>query len=124
MTLLRRAVALLAAVVLGSFVLAAPAVAAPPPSCTNFSVCTYVNIGYRTNQGYELIPVRTGGTCEQTFYQNSISGVYNNSGRSIRLYKNDNCSGESMVFYNGTGHHQFSVRYPTWENDIESLKFL
>jgi hypothetical protein len=123
----RRTVTTAAAVVLVTGAALAPstaAQAAPPSSCTNSSVCGYVNSGYRTDQGYELIPVQPAGTCEGMSFPNAWSGLFNNSGRSIRLYKNSGCSGEYITFANGDGHAQFSVAHPTYENNSESFKFM
>lgn len=105
---------------------ATPAIKGPvPPSCTDLSVCGYVNTGYATNQGYELIPTGPSGHCEVVSLRNAWSGVFNNSGRTIRMFRNTSCSGSDYKqFDNGGGHAQFSVRFgPTWDNSVDAIQF-
>jgi hypothetical protein len=104
-----------------------PAVAAAAPSsCTAVSVCGYVNVQYQTNQGYELDPVRAAGTCVVVSFRNAWSGVYNNSGRNIRLFKNTACSGtDYKTINNGSGKYQFSIQLgPTWDNSVDAYQFI
>jgi hypothetical protein len=115
---------------LGLFVVAVtPAQAStadtPPSSCAAASVCGYVNTGYQTNQGYEYIPL-AGATCQVVAYRNAWSGVFNNSGRTIRLFKNTGCTGtDYKTIANGTGKYQFSVQLgPTWDNSVDAVKFV
>lgn len=96
----------------------------PPSSCASVSVCMYVNISFRTDQGYEIAPSRPAGTCEQTAFGNSISSLWNSSGRTVRFYKSTGCTGDYLTYYNGTGHQQLSVSHPTFENRINSYKFI
>lgn len=126
----RRSAALSTAIILATgmaLISATPAQAAgPPDSCTSQSVCGYVNTGFRTNQGYELIPAQNPGVCIVVAFRNAWSGVYNNSGQTIRLFKNTSCSGtDYKQFTNGTGHHQLSVRFPLqgWDNSIDAVQF-
>lgn len=110
----------------GFTVAASPASAeAPPDSCTLFSVCGYVNTQYRTDQGYELIPERDPGTCVVVAHRNAWSGMFNNSGRTVRMFRNTSCSGtDYKTFVNGYGVHQFSVRFgPTWDNSVDAIQF-
>jgi hypothetical protein len=96
----------------------------PPPSCPNQNFCAYVNSGYRTDQGYETFPVRPAGTCNYTIHQNSISSLFNNSGRPVRVLKTTNCGGESVTVPNGEGWQQLTIDAPTFENRIKSIKFV
>lgn len=120
-------VALIVAAVAGVAV-AAPAYAeAPPDSCAAESVCGYVNTGYRTNQGYEYVVYRPDrGVCVVVGLRNAWSGVFNNSGHTIRLFRNTGCTGtDYKQFTNGTGHHQLSVKFPFqgWDNTIDAVQF-
>lgn len=97
----------------------------PPSSCANASVCGYVNNNYQTNQGYEFIPTRTSGTCEVMAFRNAWSSAFNNSGRTIRIYKTTNCTGDYRALSNGDGRLQFSTQWgPTWDNTTDAIKFL
>jgi hypothetical protein len=110
-----------------SLTVAGPASAADekPASCTNASVCGYVNSLFRTNQGYELIPSRSAGVCVYVAFPDAWSGIWNNSGRTVRVFKNGSCSGSDyLTYYNGTGHGQLSVQHPTWENKIRAVRFI
>jgi hypothetical protein len=126
---LRRLAALAAAAVLSATALvlapASPAQAAPPITCVNRAVCGYVDIGWSTRQGYEYIYERSAGTCVRVSLPNAWSGLWNNSGRTIRLFKNNYCGGsEHLTYYNGTGENQLSwSQHPTWDNNIESVQF-
>jgi hypothetical protein len=104
---------------------AATVQADPPDSCTAASVCGYVNTGYDTDQGYEFIPARHAGVCEIVSLRNAWSGVYNNSGRTIRMFRNTGCTGTSYKqIANGGGHWQFSIKYgPTWDNTVDAIQF-
>jgi hypothetical protein len=105
---------------------AAPAIAAPPSSCANQSVCGYVNIDFRTDQGYEWIPVQNGGTCVIVSHRNAWSGVYNNSGRTIRMYRNTGCTGtDYKTITNGDWRNRFSLQLgPSWDNSVDAIKFI
>lgn len=111
----------------GTLAVATPALAeGPPATCPNQTVCGYNNTQYRTDQGYEWIPARNGGTCVVVAFRNAWSGVYNNSGQPIRLFKNTGCTGTDFKSVaNGTGHHQISVAYPfqNWDNSIDAIQF-
>lgn len=99
--------------------------AAPPSSCGSNLLCSYVNTGYRTDQGYELDPSHTSGYCLTTAFADSISSVWNNTGRVVRAYKNGSCAGsDTFDIQRGTGYNQLSVQKPSFENRINSYKFL
>lgn len=111
------------------FGMASPASAAPEPppsSCGGSMLCAYVNTGYQTNQGYELIPVDALpiGTCDTPSFPNAWSSLYNNSGRVTRLYKTTNCTGEFLTYTNGTGVTQLGLSHPTYNDHIRSYKFV
>lgn len=126
MTLTRRIAAMFAAFAVAltaGLATASPAQAAPS-NCANSSVCGYVAGGYYTDQGYEYIPTRSAGTCEWVAHANKWSSFWNNSGRTIRLFKNSNCSGTDYIQYtNGTGHGTLSIRHPSFNDNIESVQF-
>lgn len=104
----------------------AAAPAAIPSSCGSALICGYVNVQYRTDQGYELNPVDPAGTCVVVFYRNAWSGVWNASGHTIRLFKNTGCTGtDYKTINNGTGKYQFSVQLGiTWDNSVDAYKIL
>lgn len=99
---------------------------APPSSCGGSMLCAYVNTGYQTNQGYELVPVDAlpVGTCDTPSFPNAWSSLYNNSGRVARLYKTTNCTGEFLTYTNGTGVTQLGLSHPTYNDHIRSYKFV
>lgn len=107
-----------------SLTAASPAQAAPPASCTNSSFCGYGHQNYSTEEGYELTPFYRAGLCEPTALRNSYTSLYNNSGRTVRVYKSNNCSGEYLTYYNGTGVTNIFFPHPTWNDNIESLKYI
>lgn len=104
----------------------AVAPAAMPSSCGPELICGYVNIGYQTNQGYELNPVEPAGTCVVIFYRNAWSGVWNASGHTIRLFKNTGCTGtDYKTIPNGSGKYQFSVQLGiTWDNSVDAYRII
>jgi hypothetical protein len=111
---------------LAVFGLQSPALAATAPdSCGSLMVCGYVNTSYDTDQGYELIPERRAGTCVVLAFRNAWSGVWNGSGRTIRMFRNTACSGTDYKQYtNGSGNWQFSVRWgPSWDNSVDAIQF-
>lgn len=124
MTYFKRIAAVFA--VMAALLLAVPASAeATPSSCPNSTLCGYVDINYWcSTQGCELNPTRSGGTCENVTFRNAWSSLWNNSGRSIRVYKNLNCGGDSLFYYNGTGDDHMSIDHFSFENNIESYRFL
>ncbi len=119
-------VSLLMAALGVSAVAAAPALAAPPPSCASTQLCVYVNTTYQTNQGYMLIPVGYSGQCVVLDpYRNAISSAWNSSGRDVRFYRDTSCSNDYKTLYNGTGNPKFSTHWaPTWDNSTDAVKFL
>lgn len=96
---------------------------APPASCAGSSVCGYVASEYRTHEGYEWMPRRSYGVCENVHYNNLWSSVYNNSGRTVRLYKGVNCTEGYWVMPNGDGLCCLSIFQPTWNDNIASLRW-
>lgn len=126
----KRISALIVAALAGVGILLATATPAladtPPSSCTASSVCGYVNVQYRTDQGYELNPQDAPGTCVVVFYRNAWSGVFNNTNRTIRLFKNTGCTGtDYKQFAPFTGKYQFSVQLGiTWDNSVDAYKVI
>lgn len=126
MTLSRRiaaAVAILAVSLVSALAVASPASAAPPSSCTNSSLCSYVAQQFSTSQGYELNPVQSPGTCDNVGLPNSWTSVYNNSGRSVRMYKNPNCSGGVWTLASGDSLRNMSLYQPSWNDTIDSIRW-
>lgn len=97
--------------------------AAPPDTCANTSVCGYVAGQYHPAEGYEWLPARTYGVCENVHYQNAWSSVFNNSGRTVRLYKGANCTGGVWVLGNGDGLCCMSLWQPSWDDNFASIRW-
>lgn len=123
MTIARRFFAVLALALVGILGLASPAMAAPPTSCTNSSVCGYGRHQFSTAEGYELSPVRSAGTCENLGLRNQWTSVYNNSGRTIRMYKNTGCGGGHWELPSGDSLRNMALYQPSWNDNIESIMF-
>lgn len=97
--------------------------AAPPASCTNSSLCGYVDSSFRTREGYSLMPARSAGTCENLAARNQWSSIYNNSGRTVRMHKNLNCGGDGLTFTNGQNSTDMWLTHPTFNDNIESVRW-
>jgi hypothetical protein len=106
----------------------APAVAADtrPSSCpiTGY-VCGYVNTSYNTNQGYELNPARSRGTCEVVFYRNAWSSAWNSTRYTIKLFRNTSCTGtDYKTIAANDGRHQFSFFFGIyWDNSVDAVMY-
>jgi Peptidase inhibitor family I36 len=130
------AIAATLALLIGAFVGVTPSVAsagptAPPPvvlaapgSCTNSSLCGYNRHQYSTAEGYELNPVGSAGDCEPVAFNDQWTSVWNNSGRSVRLYKDAGCSGGVWTLSNGDGLRNMSLYQPSWNNEISSYRWV
>lgn len=94
---------------------------APPSSCANQSLCGYGRINYGTDLGYEYMPARSFGTCENVGLRNQWSSLYNNGGRTVRVYKGLGCTGSYLTFYNGQNVQNMYASYPTYNDQIESV---
>lgn len=128
MTFIKRAVALLAALTLGTgLTLAAtgaPAMAAAPVSCANSSLCGYNNQQYDTSGGYEWNPSSPGGECESIGLTNQWTSVYNNGGRTVRMYKGPNCTEGYYVIAGGGYLRNMQLYQIAWNDNIESIRFM
>ena len=127
MTIYKRIAAVLAAIVLGLggvLVVSSPAAAAPPGGCTNSSVCGYAADQYARNEGYETIPNSGAGVCENVGLPNRWTSVYNNSGRTIKLYKNVNCGNGVWTLASGGSLRNMALYQPSWNDNIESFRFV
>jgi len=102
-----------------------PAYAAPAGCTTRWYVCGYVDIQFKTGQGWELDPFLAPGTCDVVAYRNAWSSVWNSGYRAIRLYRNTTCTGSD---YKGLradrGVYRISLLWgPTWDNSIDAIMY-
>src|ERR1051326_6547335 len=106
--------------------IAASVPALPPPgTCVNSSVGGYGAASFSTSLGYEYIPSHTAGYCEtMVALPNQWSSLYNNTGRTIRVYKDTFCGGDYLQLASGDSHKGLVVSHPTLQDHIESVKFL
>lgn len=125
----KRIIALICSLLLGlavAAVAASPAAAASPDGCGSGYLCLYVNTGYQTNQGYEIFPAQSTGTCETVDpYRNALSSAGNQSGHDVRFYKNTGCTGtDYRTLNNGTGNPKFSTHWaPSWDNSVDAIRW-
>lgn len=128
MTFLRRAVSLLAALALAASLTVAatgsPAMAAPPSSCANSSLCSYGQQLYGTAEGYEWNPSSPGQECESIGLPNQWTSVYNNGGRTVRMYKGAGCTGGYWSIGGGGYLRNMQLYQPAWNDNIESIRFM
>jgi hypothetical protein len=123
---MQRVAALGAALILtlaGFLTFASPASAAPPAGCANQSICAYVADQYDRSEGYEWMPVRPAGTCEDVGLPNSWTSVYNNTGRSVRFYKNYGCGNGVWTLAAGSSLRNMALYQPSWNDNIQSVRF-
>ena len=118
---LAAATAAIALALTGSLMIASPASAAPG-NCANSSVCGYGDTEYRTGQGYEFV-TGSAGECVNVGLRNTWSSVFNNAGRTVRLYRNVNCANGVWTLSGGDGLSAISLFQPSWNNTIESVRF-
>lgn len=125
---LRRTAAALTALTLAAGTVSAdpdsPTLAAAPASCANSSLCGYGAQLYNTNEGYEWNPSSPGGECEATGLTNQWTSVYNNSGRTVRMYKGPNCTEGYYVVAGGGYLRNMFLYQNAWNDNVESIRFL
>jgi len=101
------------------------ALAAPANCRYNASVCGYESFNYLCDDGCEVIPFSTAGGCEAVALPNQWSSFWNNSGRTVRLYKTANCTSSYLTYYSSTGEDYFLTSGQTsWENAVRSVRFI
>lgn len=137
MTITRRialAITMLLIALGGTFTATAgPAAAAPTPtpgastfavpgSCANTSLCGYNNDQFSTSGGYEWIPA-AAGQCETVGLRNQWTSVYNNGGRTVKLYKQVGCTGGVWTLTSGDSLRNMSLYQPSWNDNIESVRW-
>lgn len=109
---------------MGALVVSAqPAAAAAPGNCANSSVCGYGDRSYTTGQGYEFATFPGAGVCDNIGLPNQWTSVYNNSGRTVRLYRNANCGNGVWTLTSGSGLNNMGLWQPSWNNTIESIRW-
>lgn len=121
MTPLKRIITGIAAGTLAALALAAPASAAPPGNCANNSVCGYVNQLYSTAGGYEYV-TGSAGSCQNVGLNDSWTSVFNNTGHTVRLYRDANCGNGVWTLANGDGLRNMSLYQPSWNDKISSVR--
>jgi hypothetical protein len=121
---LRITLAMLVAAVALAFAPATPAQAWHTGYCPSATFCAFNNIWYYTDQGYEFTPVLNAGACDRAALTGWSSSM-NSSGRTVRLYKTTNCTGDYKVTSNGSNVYRFSVVWgPSWDNSVRSIRFM
>jgi hypothetical protein len=100
---------------------ASPAAAAPPSSCANNSVCGYNNSGFQTAGGYEWV-TGAAGSCQPVGLNDRWTSVYNNFGRTIRLYRAANCSDGVWSLASGDSLTNMATWQPAWNDKITSVR--
>lgn len=120
--MLKRIALFLGVVVASLALLASPASAAAPDGCANSSLCGYVDQQFNTDHGYEWIPAQAG-VCETVGLRNRWTSVYNNGGRTVKLYKQVGCVGGVWTLPSGDSLRNMSLYQPSWNDNIESVRW-
>jgi len=124
MTISQRVTAAVAALLLslaGIFVISSPAAAAVPGSCANNSVCGFVDQQFQTTHGYEWV-AGTPGSCQNVGLNDSWTSVYNNAGRTVRLYRDANCGNGVWTLTSGDSLRNMGLYQPSWNDKISSVR--
>lgn len=108
----------------GLAVTASPAMADVPANCANSSLCSYGAALWRTSEGYEWNPSSPGQECEAIGLTNQWTSVYNNSGRTVRMYKGAGCTGGYWSLAGGGELRNMGFYQPAWNDEIESIRFM
>jgi hypothetical protein len=114
------AIALLVAVGVGSFVVAAPAAASP--ACADGFICLYEHEG---GAGSSLWLLDQPGACYQlsAIWNDRISSVKSQIGHTVRVRDNFNCTG-SYVYLNYGGYVNDLGGFPYFFNDrVSAVQF-
>lgn len=115
----------IAAATLTGTLSASPAQAATlavPSSCASRAVCGYNETNFNTGSGYAY--VYANNACEDLTSPYNWSSLYNNSGRTIRVYKTGNCTGDYVQYANGGSSAWLPLSHPTFNNNIRSVRFV
>jgi hypothetical protein len=122
---IRRTVALIATFLLtvGGVlaVTASPAAAAPPSTCANLSVCGYDEDQFDPSGGYEWV-TGAAGSCQNVGLNDQWTSVYNNAGRTVRLYRDANCGNGVWTLSSGSSLSNMGLWQPSWNNRISSVR--
>jgi peptidase inhibitor family I36 len=102
-------------------VTASPAAAAVPQSCTNNSVCGFGANQFNLYEGYEWI-VGAVGSCQNVGLNDSWTSVYNNFGRTVRLYRDANCGNGVWSLASGGSLSNMALYQPSWNDKISSVR--
>jgi hypothetical protein len=100
---------------------AGPAAAAVPAGCTNNSVCGFVGDQYAQSEGYEWVNGAVG-SCQNVGLNDSWTSVYNNFGRTVRLYRDANCGNGVWSLASGAGLQNMGIWQPSWNDKISSVR--
>lgn len=102
---------------------ASPAAAAAPSNCANSSVCGYDLSQFNGTSGnYEWV-TGTAGSCQPVGLNDKWTSVYNNAGRTIRLYRDANCGDGVWTLTSGDSLRNMGLYQPSWNNKITSVRF-
>lgn len=130
---MRRILAALAATVLSLFIAAAPAAASSETAaeadaraaaiCNAAAVCMFQNYSY--GGSVEYVFTRPAGECVNLqSMRNRMTSFWNNSGRLVSIYWNQNCGGGGIDKGTGKGVANMIISYPWGGNDdAESVMF-
>lgn len=81
---------------------AAPAQATPNNCSQAYAYCAYQDVNFGTSDEWERNYVFSPG-CYAAAYNDLYESFWNNSGRTVTLYKHAGCTGSNITAYHNTG---------------------